>query len=119
MSVRRATASLVWAARRVARLVVVLAGLWVSVAVVGEWVTAAGLAAVILVRGLAAWVVLEQRLDGARSPDRGGLATARRDHGAVGHVAFARALVAVSERYLELCEDQADEHGPTIGEGWR
>jgi hypothetical protein len=73
---------------------------------------------VILVRGLAAWVVLEQRLDGARRTDRGGLATARRDHGAVGHVAFARALVAVSERYLELCEDQADEHGPMIGEGW-
>jgi len=117
MSVRRATASLVWAARRVARLVVVLAGLWVSVAVVGEWVTAAGLAAAILVRGLAAWVVLEQRLNGARPTDRGGLATARRDHGAVGHVTFARALVAVSERYLELCEDQADERAPTIGEG--
>jgi hypothetical protein len=96
------------------RLVLVLAGLRVSVAVVGEWVTAAGLAAVILVRGLAAWAVLEQRLD----RPRGGSAYARRGDGAVGHVAFARALVAVSERYLDLCEDQADEHRRS-GEGWR
>ena len=116
---RRATASMVWAGRRVVRLVVILAGLWVAVAVVGEWMTAAGLAALILVRGLAAWVVLEQRLDGARHTDTAGLATPRRGHGAVGHIAFARALVAVSERYLELCEDQADERGPTSGERWR
>ena len=116
---RRAIAAMLWAARWVAHLVGVLTGLWVAVAVVGEWVTAAGLAAVILVRGLAAWVVLEQRLDGARHTDTAGLAAARRGHGAVGHVAFARALVAVSERYLELCEDQADERGPTSGERWR
>jgi hypothetical protein len=119
MTVRRAAASVVRVGRRVARLGVVLAGLAVAVAVVGEWVTAAGLAAVILVRGLAAWVVLEQRLDGVRHTDTAGLAPARRGHGAVGHVAFARALVAVSERYLELCEDQADEHGRTSGERWR
>ena len=115
MSVRRATASLVWATRRVARLVVVLAGLWVSVAVVGEWVTAAGLSASILVWGMSKWVVLEQRLDRARG---GGLATPPRGDRPVGHVAFARALVTVSERYLELCEDQADEHTRS-GEGWR
>jgi hypothetical protein len=115
---RRATRLMTWAARRVARLVVVLVGLWVSVAVVGEWVTAAGLAAVILVRGLAAWVVLEQRLDGVRASRAGRLAAAPRGDRSVGHVAFARALVAVSERYLELCEDQADEHVPS-GKGWQ
>jgi hypothetical protein len=119
MSVRRATALMVWAGRRVARPVVVLAGLWAAVAVVGEWVTAAGLAAVILVRGVAAWVVLEQRLDCGRPTDTAGLASARRGAGVVGHVAFARALVAVSERYLELCEDQADGPGRASGERWR
>jgi hypothetical protein len=97
------------------RPVLLLAGLRLSVAVVGEWVTAAGLSAVILVRGLAAWTVLEQRLDRAR---RGWATSPRRADGPVGHVAFARALVAVSERYLDLCEDQADEH-TRRGEAWR
>jgi hypothetical protein len=104
-----------WAALRVVRLVLVLAGLRVCVAVVGEWVTAAGLSASILVWGMSKWVVLEQRLDRARG---GGLATPPRDDRPAGHVAFARALVTVSERYLELCEDQADERTPS-GEGWR
>src|SRR5262245_45637719 len=119
MIVRRATALMVWAGRRVAGLVGVLAGLWVALAVVGEWVTAAGLSAVILVRGLASWVVLEQRLDSARHPNASRFSSAPRGAGVVGHVAFARALVAVSERYLDLCEDQADEHGQTRGEAWR
>lgn len=112
---RRATVWIRRAARRVVRLVLVLAGLRLSVAVVGEWVTAAGLSASILVWGMSKWVVLEQRLDRARG---GGLATPPRDDRSVGHVAFARALVTVSERYLELCEDQADEHARS-GEGWR
>src|SRR5262245_22963217 len=99
---RRATSWMGRAGRWLMRLVLVVTGLRLSVAIVGEWVTAAGLSAVILVRGLAAWTVLEQRLD----RPRGGLATAvRRGDGAVGHVVFARALVAVSERYLDLCED--------------
>ena len=116
---RRATTLMARAAGRVVRLGVVLAVLWVSAGVVGEWVTAAGLAALILVRGLAAWVVLEQRLDGHRASRTGGLAASPMGDRAVGHVAFARALVAVSERYLELCEDQADEHARTSGVGWR
>ena len=119
MTVRRLAALMGRAARWVVRLVVVLACVRVSVAVVGEWVTAAGLSAVILVRGLASWVVLEQRLDGARRANAGSFSTAPRGARVVGHVAFARALVAVSERYLDLCEDQADEHGQTRGEGWR
>ena len=118
MTMRRAAALMGRAACRVVRLVLVLAGVRVSVAVVGEWVTAAGVAAVILVWGLGRWVVLEQRLDGARAGQGRGWRRAPRGDGAVGHVAFARALVAVSERYLELCEDQADEHARS-GEGWR
>jgi hypothetical protein len=115
---RRATVLTGGTVRRMVRLLVVLAALRISVAVVGEWVTAAGLSASILVWGMSKWVVLEQRLDGARARD-GGLATAPRDDRPVGHVAFARALVTVSERYLELCEDQADEHTRTSGEVWR
>jgi hypothetical protein len=113
---RRATALIGRTARRMVRLLLVLAGLRVCVAVVGEWVSAAGLSASILVWGMSKWVVLEQRLDGPRG---GGLATPPRGDRPVGHVAFARALVTVSERYLELCEDQADEHTRTTGEGWR
>src|SRR5262245_13501653 len=119
MTVRRLTALMGRVARRAVRLMVVLACVRVSVAVVGEWVTAAGLSAVILVRGLASWVVLEQRLDSARHPNASRFSSAPRGAGVVGHVAFARALVAVSERYLDLCEDQADEHGQTRGEAWR
>jgi len=101
---------------RVVRLALVLMGVRLSVAVVGEWVTAAGLAAVILVRGLASWVVLEQRLD-ARDGRTGAVSGSRSD-GVAGHVAFARALVAVSAHYLDMCEDQADEHTRSR-EGWR
>src|SRR5262245_17130114 len=118
VTMRRAAALMSRAARRVMRLVLVLAGLRVCVAVVGEWVTAAGLSAAILVWGLSRWVVLEQRLDGARTRRAPGLATGPRGDRPVGHVAFARALVAVSERYLDLCEDQAHEHTRS-GEGWR
>ena len=114
---RRAATLTGRSACRAVRLVLVLAGVRVSVAVVGEWVAAAGLAAVILVWGLGRWVVLEQRLDEARA-GRTAAVTGLRGGGAVGHVAFARALLAVSARYLELCEDQADEHTRS-GEGWR
>ena len=119
VTVRRATALIGGAARRVVRLVLVLAGLRVSVAVVGEWVTAAGLSASILVWGMSKWVVLEQRLDGVRASRVRGPATRARADRPVGHVAFARALVTVSERYLDLCEDQADEQQTRNGEGWR
>ena len=115
---RRTKASLAWAARRVARLVVVLAGLWVSVAVVGEWVTAAGVAAVILVRGLGQWVVFEQCLDERAGRTASASVSGSRGDGASGLVAFARALVAVSAHYLDMCEDQADEHTRS-GERWR
>ena len=121
MTVRRLAALMSRAARRAVRLVVVLACVRVSVAVVGEWVTAAGLSAVILVRGLASWVVLEQRLDGDRRANADRCSTAPWGARVVGHVAFARALVAVSARYLAACEDQADEHDTwgASGEGWR
>jgi len=62
--------------------------------------------------------MLEQRLDGVRATRAGRLAAAPRGDRVVGHVAFARALVAVSERYLELCEDQADGHAAR-GKGWQ
>jgi len=98
------------------RLVLALLGMRLSVAVVGEWVTAAGVAAVILVRGLGQWMVLEQCLD--ERAGRTASVNGSRGDGASGHVAFARALVAVSAHYLDMCEDQADEHTRT-GEGWR
>jgi hypothetical protein len=113
---RRATVLTGGTVRRMVRLLVVLAALRISVAVVGEWVTAAGLSASILVWGMSKWVVLEQRLDRAQ---RGGLATPPRGDRPVGHVAFARALVTVSERYLELCEAQAHEQHTPNAEGWR
>jgi hypothetical protein len=113
---RRATSLMGRTGRRVVRLLAVLAVLVVLRLAVGEWVTAAGLSASILVWGMSKWVVLEQRLDGPRREH--GLATPPRGDRPVGHVAFARALVTVSERYLELCEDQADEHTRS-GEEWR
>ena len=113
---RRSAALTSRAAGHVMRLVLALLAMRLSVAVVGEWVTAAGVAAVILVRGLGQWVVLEQCLD--ERAGRTVSVSGSRGDGASGHVAFARALVAVSAHYLDMCEDQADEHTRS-GEGWR
>jgi hypothetical protein len=110
-------------ARLVARPVLMLALVWVSRIVVGEWVTGSAVTVVALVWALRGWVALERRLDAKhRRPDVvvpvGPLGPGRdvgRDH-----VAFARALVAVSARYLAHCEDQADKQtGDASREGWR
>jgi hypothetical protein len=101
-----------------------------ALAVVGVWPTAAGLAAVSVVWGLCCWQRLEHRLDARErrllavhaylvkylakppGPDRRAVQA--------DHVAFARALAAVSTCYLAHCEDQADDHYRQIrGEGRR
>jgi hypothetical protein len=115
--------AVVWRlARRLVRLVVALVVVRVAVEVVGQTVTAAVLAPVVLVWGLGRWAAMERRLD---QRARVTPLVVPPGHGRVDqvgeHVAFARALVAVSARYLAACEDQADEHD-TWGasrEGWR
>ena len=104
----RVRAAAVWLGRLVAALAVVR---W-AVEVVGEWVVSAGLASVILVWGLGRWAALERRLDSHRGPAHGPVVVARgpgRVDEAGEHVAFARALVAVSARYLAHCQHQADQ----------
>jgi hypothetical protein len=126
---RRAVVVMTRAGWLLVRLVLVLAGLRVSLAVVGLWPTAAGLAAASLGWGLSQWQRLERWLDArerrllavdaslvryvANSPGPGGAVQDGE------HVEFARALAAVSARYLAHCEDQADEHATASGEGWR
>jgi hypothetical protein len=97
--------------RLLVRPLLFVAGLHVGAGLVGQWVTAAVAGPLVLGWVLARWAAVERRLDqrartagpvvvGPRGP--------RRD-GAGEHVAFARALVAVSARYLAHCQDQADE----------
>jgi hypothetical protein len=107
-----------WTLRPVLALVVVRVG----VEVVGQVVMASVLAPVILVWGLGRWAAMERRLDERcrATSVMGPRAYGRVDQ--VGeHVAFARALVAVSARYLQACEDQADAHNGwgSSREGWR
>jgi uncharacterized membrane protein YqgA involved in biofilm formation len=107
-------------ARRLVGPVLGLVALRVGVAVVGQWVTAVVAGPLVLGWVLARWAAIERRLDrhgrsATRPPAVIGHAPPA---GSVEHVAFARALVAVSARYLALCEDQADDH-VTSGEGWR
>ena len=109
--------------RLLARPVLFVAGLHLGAGLVGQWVTAAVAGPLVLGWVLARWAAVERRLDqhahgvarrvvvGPRGPGR---------DGAGEHVAFARALVAVSARYLAHCEDQADEQmGDASREGWR
>jgi len=109
-------------ARGLVRLVLALVVVRVAVEVVGQTVTAAVLAPVILVWGLGRWAAMERRLDQHHHQTT---PLARPGHGRVDqggeHVAFARALVAVSARYLAACEDQADAHNGwgSSREGWR
>jgi hypothetical protein len=101
------------------RVVVALAALWWAVGVVGELVVSAVLGPALVVWGVARWAALERRLDNHPAPASRAVVVAggrRVDQGGE-HVAFARALVAVSARYLAHCEDQADTH--TRMEGWR
>ena len=109
-------------ARPLVRPVLALALLRVGVEVVGQWVTAAVAGPLVLVWVLARWAAIERRLDHhARSATRPAVVVGHAPPGgAVEHVAFARALVAVSARYLRACEDQADDHSTSAsGEGWR
>ena len=111
------------AARLVARPVLMLALVWVSRVVVGEWVTASGVTVVVLVWALRGWVALERRFDAKHRRSDAVVPVVPLGPGrdvARDHVAFARALVAVSARYLAHCEDQADEQmGDASREGWR
>ena len=110
-------------ARPLVRPVLGLVALRVGVEVVGQWVTAAVAGPLVLVWVLAGWAAIERRLDNrARSAARPAavIGHAPPTGPVEEHVAFARALVAVSARYLEACEDQADDHTTSAsGEGWR
>ena len=89
-----------------------------AVEVVGELVVSVVLASGILVWGLGRWAALERRLDRHPGPAHGPVVVARgpgRVDEAGEHVAFARALVAVSARYLAHCEVQADERRGDAG----
>jgi hypothetical protein len=104
------------------RPVLALVGLRVGVEVVGQWVTAAVAGPLVLVWVLARWAAIERRLDShlRRATRPAAVIGHAPPTDSVEHLAFARALVAVSARYLELCEDQADDHPTSAsGEGWR
>jgi hypothetical protein len=117
------------AARLTLRPLFVLVAVRASVALVGHKPTAAVASLMLLAWGLRSWVRLERRLDAKRRRPGDPAAsvvrhmatspplTAIRD---AEHVAFARALVEVSARYLAHCEDQAHDHTRAAsGEAWR
>ena len=100
---------------RVARMllgpVLFLAGLRLGSALVGQWLTAVVAGPLVLGWVLARWAALERRLDAHTRPTSSPVVVGPRGPGQDGageHVAFARALVAVSARYLAHCQDQAD-----------
>jgi hypothetical protein len=110
-------------ARQLMRLVLALLAVRWAAGVVGELVVAAVLGPAVLLWGLGRWAALERRLDNRRTPAPASRAVVvaggagRVDQDAE-HVAFARALVAVSARYLAHCQDQAD-YDAMAREGWR
>jgi hypothetical protein len=114
-------------AQRLVRLVLALMGVRWAVGVAGELVVAAVLGPAVVVWGVGRWAAWERRLDNRPTPAPASRAVVvagggrRVDQGAaVEHVAFARALVAVSARYLAHCEDQADNREDArTREGWR
>jgi hypothetical protein len=71
--------------------------------VLGVWPTSVALAAVGMWWGLRTWHRIETR---ARSTH-----PALPAHEPVGHVAFARALAAVADAYLSVCEAEDDPDG--------
>jgi hypothetical protein len=115
---RERAVGLAW---RLLCLFLVLAALRVAVGVVGEVVVSAVLGPAVVVWGLGRWAALERRLDNGPAPATQAVVVpvgaGRMDQGGE-HVAFARALVAVSARYLAHCEDTADLDAVTR-EGWR
>jgi hypothetical protein len=110
-------------ARRLVRLVLALLAVRLAVGLVGELAAAAVLGPAVVVWGVGRWAALERRLDNRPTPAPASRAVVvagggrRVDQGGE-HVAFARALVAVSARYLAHCEHQADEDA-MVREGWR
>jgi hypothetical protein len=108
-------------AGRLLRLVLALAAVRVAVGVAGELVVSAVLGPAVVVWGVGRWAALERRLDNRPTPATQAVAVpvrgGRVDQGGE-HVAFARALAAVSARYLVHCEDQADQD-VMAREGWR
>jgi hypothetical protein len=109
-------------ARRLVRFVLALAAVRLAAGVAGELVVAAVLGPAFLLWGLGRWAALERRLDNPPAPTSQAVVVVpvgagRVDQGGE-HVAFARALVAVSARYLAHCQDQADQDAMTR-EGWR
>jgi len=116
------------AARLSLRPLFVVVAVRASVALVGQEPTAAVVSLVVLAWGLRSWIRLERRLDAKRRRHHGPDASIVRNvatpppltatRGAE-HVAFARALVEVSARYLAHCEDQAQDHTRAAsGEAW-
>ncbi len=73
---------------------------------IGPWPTAVALAAAGLWAGLRAWWRIETRSRLARPP---ACEVARPLAGPAGHVAFARALAAVSAAYVSECEREANQ----------
>ena len=117
----RVRAAVTWVAPRLVRLVVALVAVRVAVGAAGELVVSAVLGPAIVVWGVGRWAALERRLDHRPAPVPVSRAVVvagggRRVGEGGEHVAFARALVAVSARYLAHCEDQADT---TRMEGWQ
>jgi hypothetical protein len=117
----RLRTAVVGLARRLVPLVVALVAVRATVGVVGELVVAAVLGPAVVVWGVGRWAALERRLDHRPARAAGAVVVPMRARRVVDqggeHVGFARALVAVSARYLAHCEDQADTQ--TRMEGWR
>jgi hypothetical protein len=108
-------------ARTLLRPLLFLAGLRLGSALVGQWLTAAVAGPLVLGWVLARWAAVERRLDAHTRPTPTPVVVGPRGPGQDGageHVAFARALVAVSARYLAHCQHQADAQA-TSREGWR
>ena len=106
----------VWLAPLVVSLVALR---WVA-GMAGEVAVAAVLGPAVVVWGVGRWAALERRLDNRPVPSRAVVVPRRPrrvDEGGE-HVAFARALVAVSARYLAHCQDEADQDA-AAREGWR
>jgi hypothetical protein len=98
--------------RVLARPVLFVVGLHVGAGLVGQWVAAAVAGPLVLGWVVARWAAVERRLDQQARTMSSPVVVGPRGPGqdqAGEHVAFARALVAVSARYLADCEDQADQ----------
>jgi hypothetical protein len=116
-AVVRVLRAVVRVGRRLVWLALFVVGVQVMAAVVGVWPTATIVAAGLVIDGLAAWADhIEPRLFAPRFPELGPEFVVRLDPPGVevDHVAFAQALSAVADAYLQECRRQAgvvDEDG--------